>query len=141
VLAEVFPVLGGVFAKDACIIHFDLNSYEIAKKFPDTLGALADPRAACPRARWHNERGAVRRRASAPRCAETEGRATTAGGRQKVGNFEMIVPLSHYRRDNNTPRIPWHKGLPDVPVKLSSTKFQGTGHLSGFAFFQSNSDQ
>jgi benzoylformate decarboxylase len=44
VLPEVFPVLEGVFAKNARVIHFDLNSYEIAKNFPVTLGALADPK-------------------------------------------------------------------------------------------------
>jgi thiamine pyrophosphate-dependent acetolactate synthase large subunit-like protein len=45
VLPEVFPALEGVFAKDTLIIHFDLNTYEIAKNFPVTVGALADPKA------------------------------------------------------------------------------------------------
>jgi benzoylformate decarboxylase len=44
VLPEVFPALDGVFAKDARVIHFDLNTYEIAKNFPVTVGALADPK-------------------------------------------------------------------------------------------------
>src|SRR5262245_51542539 len=44
VLPEVFPALEGVFASDARIIHFDLNGYEIAKNFPVTIGALADPK-------------------------------------------------------------------------------------------------
>ena len=33
-LPEVFPELEGVFASNACIIQFDLNTYEIAKNFP-----------------------------------------------------------------------------------------------------------
>ncbi|MCK1552314.1 thiamine pyrophosphate-binding protein [Bradyrhizobium sp. 177] len=44
VLPEVFPLLKDVFAKGAHVIHFDLNSYEIAKNFPVSLGALADPK-------------------------------------------------------------------------------------------------
>lgn len=44
VLPEVFPALDGVFAKEAKIVHFDFNSYEIGKNFPTTIGALADPK-------------------------------------------------------------------------------------------------
>jgi benzoylformate decarboxylase len=44
VLPEVFPVLEDVFAKNARVIHFDLNTYEIAKNFPVMIGALADPK-------------------------------------------------------------------------------------------------
>ena len=44
VFPEVFPVLSGVFAKDAKIIHIDLNTYEIAKNFPVDLGLLGDPK-------------------------------------------------------------------------------------------------
>ena len=43
-LPEVFPELEGVFAPDACLIQFDLNTYEIAKNFPATIAALADPK-------------------------------------------------------------------------------------------------
>jgi benzoylformate decarboxylase len=43
-LPEVFPELEGVFAPNACIIHFDLNTYEIAKNFPTNIAALADPK-------------------------------------------------------------------------------------------------
>jgi thiamine pyrophosphate-dependent acetolactate synthase large subunit-like protein len=46
VLPEVFPKLEGVFKPDAHIIHFDLNTYEIAKNFPVTIGALANPKPA-----------------------------------------------------------------------------------------------
>jgi benzoylformate decarboxylase len=46
VMPEVFPSLDGVFKKDAKVIHFDLNSYEIAKNFPVTIGALANPKCA-----------------------------------------------------------------------------------------------
>ncbi|MFY9696759.1 MAG: thiamine pyrophosphate-binding protein [Rhodoplanes sp.] len=45
VLPEVFPALDGVFAADAKVIHFDLNTTEIAKNFPLTIGALAEPKA------------------------------------------------------------------------------------------------
>jgi benzoylformate decarboxylase len=44
VLPEVFPVLGNIFAPDAKVIHVDLNSYEIAKNHPVTLGVVADPK-------------------------------------------------------------------------------------------------
>jgi benzoylformate decarboxylase len=44
VMPEVFPAREGVFAEDARVIHFDLNTYEIAKNFPVTVGALADPK-------------------------------------------------------------------------------------------------
>ena len=43
-LPEVFPELEGVFASNACIIQFDLNTYEIAKNFPVKIAALADPK-------------------------------------------------------------------------------------------------
>ena len=44
VFPEVFPALSGVFAKNAKIIHIDLNTYEIAKNFPVNLGLLGDPK-------------------------------------------------------------------------------------------------
>jgi len=43
-LPEVFPELGSVFAKGAKVIHFDLNSYEIAKNHPVDLGVVSDPK-------------------------------------------------------------------------------------------------
>ncbi|MEJ2229375.1 MAG: thiamine pyrophosphate-binding protein [Alphaproteobacteria bacterium] len=46
VLPEVFPSLSGVFAPDAKVIQFDLNSTEIGKNFPLTISALADPKEA-----------------------------------------------------------------------------------------------
>ncbi|MFC7381796.1 thiamine pyrophosphate-binding protein [Sphaerisporangium rhizosphaerae] len=42
---EVFPDLASPFRPDARIVHVDLNSYEIAKNHPVTLGLVADPRA------------------------------------------------------------------------------------------------
>jgi len=45
VMPEVFPSLAGIFKKGAQVIHFDLNSYEIAKNFPVTIGALGSPKA------------------------------------------------------------------------------------------------
>ncbi len=44
VLPEVFPILRNIFAPDAKVIHIDLNSYEIAKNHPVTLGVTADPK-------------------------------------------------------------------------------------------------
>jgi benzoylformate decarboxylase len=44
VLPEVFPILGNIFAPNAKVIHIDLNSYEIAKNHPVTLGVVADPK-------------------------------------------------------------------------------------------------
>jgi len=44
VLPEVFPILGNIFAPNAKVIHIDLNSYEIAKNHPVTLGVTADPK-------------------------------------------------------------------------------------------------
>lgn len=41
---EVFPELGNIFAPDAKVIHFDLNSYEIAKNHRVDLGAVCDPK-------------------------------------------------------------------------------------------------
>jgi len=44
VLPEVFPSLEHVFADGVPVIHFDLNTYEIGKNFPVTIGALANPK-------------------------------------------------------------------------------------------------
>lgn len=44
VFPEVFPLLSGVFAPDAKVIHIDLDTYEIAKNFPVDLGLLGDPK-------------------------------------------------------------------------------------------------
>jgi benzoylformate decarboxylase len=46
VLPEVFPLLENVFAPQARLIHFDLNTTEIGKNFPVEIGALADPKMA-----------------------------------------------------------------------------------------------
>lgn len=43
-LPEVFPEIGNVFTKGAKVIHFDLNSYEIAKNHPVDLGVVSDPK-------------------------------------------------------------------------------------------------
>jgi benzoylformate decarboxylase len=42
-LPEVFPNLDRIFSPGAAVIHVDLDSYEIAKNFPVTLGLVADP--------------------------------------------------------------------------------------------------
>jgi len=44
VMPEVFPSLEGVFADGAAVIHFDLDTYEIGKNFPVTVGALGNPK-------------------------------------------------------------------------------------------------
>lgn len=46
VLPEVFPSVEAIFTETCKIVHFDLNSYEIGKNFPISIGALADPKAA-----------------------------------------------------------------------------------------------
>lgn len=46
IFPEVFPALDGVFASDASVIQFDLNSYEIGKNFPIAVGAVANPKVA-----------------------------------------------------------------------------------------------
>jgi thiamine pyrophosphate-dependent acetolactate synthase large subunit-like protein len=43
-LPEVFPVLGDIFRSDACIVHVDLNAYEIAKNHRVDIGMVADPK-------------------------------------------------------------------------------------------------
>jgi benzoylformate decarboxylase len=45
VFPEVFPVFRDVFAKNAKVVHVDLNAYEIAKNFPVDLGFVSDPKA------------------------------------------------------------------------------------------------
>ncbi len=41
---EVFPSLESPFAPGTPVVHIDLNTYEIAKNHPVTLGLAADPR-------------------------------------------------------------------------------------------------
>jgi thiamine pyrophosphate-dependent acetolactate synthase large subunit-like protein len=43
-LPEVFPLLEGVFAGGAKVVHVDLDGYEIAKNHPVDLGLVADPK-------------------------------------------------------------------------------------------------
>lgn len=44
VFPEVFPALSDVFTHSAKIIHIDLDTYEIAKNFPVSIGLLGDPK-------------------------------------------------------------------------------------------------
>jgi thiamine pyrophosphate-dependent acetolactate synthase large subunit-like protein len=44
VFPEVFPMLSGVFAQGAKVIHIDLDSYEIGKNFPVDIGLVSDPK-------------------------------------------------------------------------------------------------
>lgn len=41
---EVFPELGEIWGEGAKVIHFDLNSYEIAKNHRVDLGVVSDPK-------------------------------------------------------------------------------------------------
>ena len=41
---EVFPDLANPFSPDAKIVHIDLDSYEIAKNHPVSIGLVADPK-------------------------------------------------------------------------------------------------
>jgi thiamine pyrophosphate-dependent acetolactate synthase large subunit-like protein len=43
VFPEVFPLLEGVFAPDARVVHIDLNAYEIGKNHRVDLGLVSDP--------------------------------------------------------------------------------------------------
>jgi thiamine pyrophosphate-dependent acetolactate synthase large subunit-like protein len=43
-MPEVFPNLGEIYHPDAKVIHFDLNSYEIAKSHRVDLGVVCDPK-------------------------------------------------------------------------------------------------
>jgi predicted acylesterase/phospholipase RssA len=56
------------------------------------------------------------------------------------GNYELIVQqrnrLAHYFRDNSAPNHPWHKGLPDIPLPVSSTTFKPVA--DSISFFQSS---
>ncbi|ADL50216.1 thiamine pyrophosphate-binding protein [Clostridium cellulovorans] len=44
IFPEVFPLLKGIFANGAKLIHVDLDSYEIAKNFPVDIGIVSDPK-------------------------------------------------------------------------------------------------
>jgi thiamine pyrophosphate-dependent acetolactate synthase large subunit-like protein len=44
VFPDVFPQLDSPFRPDANIVHIDLNTYDIAKNYPITLGLLGDPK-------------------------------------------------------------------------------------------------
>ena len=44
VFPEVFPLLEGVFAPDARIVHIDLDAYEIGKNHRVDLGLVSDPK-------------------------------------------------------------------------------------------------
>jgi benzoylformate decarboxylase len=44
VFPEVFPLLSGVFAEGAPVVHVDLDAHEIAKNFPVDIGLVADPK-------------------------------------------------------------------------------------------------
>ena len=45
IFPEVFPLLKDIFAKEAKLIHIDLDAYEIAKNFPVDIGIVSDPKA------------------------------------------------------------------------------------------------
>jgi thiamine pyrophosphate-dependent acetolactate synthase large subunit-like protein len=44
VFPEVYPTLGGAFARAARIVHVDLDAYEIGKNFGVDIGLVSDPK-------------------------------------------------------------------------------------------------
>lgn len=44
VFPDVFPLLENPFRPDAKVVHIDLNTYEIAKNHPISLGLVSDPK-------------------------------------------------------------------------------------------------
>ena len=44
VFPDVFPALDNPFRPDAKVIHIDLDTYDIAKNHPVTLGLVSDPK-------------------------------------------------------------------------------------------------
>ncbi|MCX4748317.1 thiamine pyrophosphate-binding protein [Kitasatospora sp. NBC_01287] len=72
-LPEVYPLLDGVFAPGAKVVHLDLDSGAIAKNFPVDLGLLADPKATLPRLTE-----ALRGKLTGERRAEAQGRLARA---------------------------------------------------------------
>lgn len=83
---EVFPELGDIFAEDAKVVHFDLNSYEIAKNHRVDLGVVSDPKRAlaaladCIRQlQSDSQRHEATARMDAMMVAKTEAHALAAG--------------------------------------------------------------
>lgn len=62
VFPEVYPLLEGAFGRGAKVIHIDLDPAQIAKNFPVTLSAVADPRETI----WSLVRAVERRFAERP---------------------------------------------------------------------------
>jgi thiamine pyrophosphate-dependent acetolactate synthase large subunit-like protein len=85
-LPEVFPNLDSIFARDASVVHVDLDAYEIGKNFPVDLGLVADPaatlRALLPALRSAmgsgDEAAATNRRAAARARRDDEDRQAKA---------------------------------------------------------------
>lgn len=97
VFPEVFPALTEVFARDARVIHIDLNLYEIAKNFPVDLGLLGDPKASLAKltealnaAMSPQQKEAARARGEQLKAAETERRE---GQLQEDRAVRDAVPL------------------------------------------------
>jgi benzoylformate decarboxylase len=115
VLPEVFPSLDGVFGENAKVIQFDLNATEIAKNFPVTIGALAEPKAtlarlagalretttaaeserAGERRKRHEAEQAARRRAELERDALARNRAPMRPARFMAELAERLAELAH----------------------------------------------
>ncbi|TQF04891.1 thiamine pyrophosphate-binding protein [Kitasatospora acidiphila] len=85
-LNEVYPLLDGVFAPDAKVVHVDLDSGAIAKNFPVDLGLLADPKATLPRLTE-----ALRRRQTGEQKADAAGRLTNATQQRKIAELEKAA--------------------------------------------------
>jgi benzoylformate decarboxylase len=105
VLPEVFPSTEGVFARGAPVVQFDVNSYEIAKNFPVSVGAVADPKAtlhalaaALERVLTPDQRRAAEDRRR--RCAEKKrAEAAAAADRDAAGRGREALVMSQFSRE------------------------------------------
>jgi thiamine pyrophosphate-dependent acetolactate synthase large subunit-like protein len=74
---EVYPLLAGAFAAGAKVVHIDLDPDQIAKNFPVTLSAVADPRETV----WALVRAIERRFAEKPELARAAAARAEAKGK------------------------------------------------------------
>lgn len=111
-MPEVFPALDGVFAAGANVVHFDLNTYEIAKNFPVAVGALADPKPAL--------------RLLAAELARTLGEGQREGARQRLqrlGDAKSARRRAQLEKDAEV--------RDQVPLRASRFMEELAGRLAG----------
>ncbi|WP_405018318.1 thiamine pyrophosphate-binding protein [Kitasatospora sp. NBC_00070] len=85
-LPEVYPLLGGVFAEGAPVVHIDLDSGAIAKNFPVDLGLVADPKLSLGRLA-----DALTRRQSAEQREAVAGRIQRFADRKAAAYAEAVA--------------------------------------------------